>query len=94
MLRGCAHCAARPAGPPRPPPIRCCAPLPPSLPPAEGRNREVRNLVEAAGLEVKTLRRVRIGGYRLPRGTAFGQFVELRPQEVRRVLDRGADVMV
>ncbi|PSC70832.1 6-phosphofructo-2-kinase fructose-2,6-bisphosphatase-like isoform X2 [Micractinium conductrix] len=48
---------------------------------AEGRNREVRNLVEAAGLEVKTLRRVRIGGYRLPRGTAFGQFVELRPQE-------------
>jgi 16S rRNA U516 pseudouridylate synthase RsuA-like enzyme len=52
---------------------------------------QVRNLVEHAGLQVKTLRRVRIGGYRLPRSLAFGQFVELRPHEVRRVLDQGAD---
>lgn len=51
----------------------------------------MRNLVEHAGLEVKTLRRVRIGGYRLPRDLAFGSFVELRPNEVRRVLDLGAD---
>lgn len=58
---------------------------------AEGRNREVRNLVEHAGLEVKSLRRTRIGGYRLPRDLPFGQFVELRPNEVRRVLDLGAD---
>lgn len=52
---------------------------------------QVRNLCEAAGLGVKTLRRVRIGGFRLPRDLAFGQFVELRPWEVRRVLDLGAD---
>ncbi|KAL4433084.1 hypothetical protein ABPG77_006511 [Micractinium sp. CCAP 211/92] len=58
---------------------------------AEGRNREVRNLVEHAGMEVKSLRRTRIGGYRLPRDLPFGQFVELRPNEVRRVLDLGAD---
>ena len=32
---------------------------------AEGRKREVRILVEAAGLEVKELKRVRIGGLRL-----------------------------
>jgi 23S rRNA pseudouridine2605 synthase len=32
---------------------------------AEGRKREVRLLVEAAGLEVKELKRVRIGGLRL-----------------------------
>jgi 16S rRNA U516 pseudouridylate synthase RsuA-like enzyme len=51
----------------------------------------VRNLVEHAGLEVRTLRRVRIGGYRLPRDLAFGRFVELKPHEVRRVLDLGAD---
>lgn len=52
---------------------------------------QVRNLVEHAGLEVRTLRRVRIGGYRLPRDLAFGRFVELKPHEVRRVLDLGAD---
>ena len=58
---------------------------------AEGKNREVRRMVEAAGLEVRQLRRIRVGGYRLPRGLQFGQFVELRPWEIRRVLDKGAD---
>eukprot|EP00887_Chlorella_sp_A99_P004816 scaffold4.g4816.t1 len=58
---------------------------------AEGRNHEVRNLVEQAKLDVKTLRRVRIGGYRLPRSLGFGQYVELQPHEARRVLDLGAD---
>jgi len=58
---------------------------------AEGKNREVRRLVEAAGMEVRQLRRIRVGGYRLPRGLQFGQFVELRPWEIRRVLDKGAD---
>lgn len=52
---------------------------------------QVRNLIEHAGLEVKTLRRVRIGGYRLPSDLPFGQFKELKPNEVRRVLDQGAD---
>ncbi|EEF46008.1 ribosomal large subunit pseudouridine synthase B, putative [Ricinus communis] len=32
----------------------------------EGRNHEVRELVKNAGLEVHSLKRVRIGGYRLP----------------------------
>ncbi|KAA0036495.1 putative RNA pseudouridine synthase aq_1464 isoform X1 [Cucumis melo var. makuwa] len=32
----------------------------------EGRNHEVRELVKAAGLEIYSLKRVRIGGYRLP----------------------------
>lgn len=58
---------------------------------SEGRNREVRRLVEAAGMDVKVLRRVRIGGYRLPRSLGFGEFIELKPYEVRRVLDKGAD---
>jgi len=58
---------------------------------AEGKNREVRRLIEAAGMQVNVLRRVRMGGYRLPRSLAFGQFVELKPHEVRRVLNIGAD---
>ena len=58
---------------------------------AEGRNREVRNIVEAAGMEVKVLRRIRVGGYRLPRDLAFGRYVELKPHEVRRILNVGAD---
>lgn len=58
---------------------------------SEGRNREVRNIVEAAGMEVKLLKRVRVGGYRIPRNLGFGQFRELRPFEIRRVTNIGAD---
>jgi pseudouridine synthase len=58
---------------------------------AEGRNREVRNIVEEAGMDVKVLRRIRVGGYRIPRDLAFGRFVELKPHEVRRILNVGAD---
>jgi len=57
----------------------------------EGRNREVRNIVEAAKMDVKVLRRIRVGGYRLPRDLSFGQYVQLRPHEIRRVLNVGAD---
>jgi len=58
---------------------------------SEGRNREVRNIVEAAGMEVKLLKRVRVGGYRIPRTLGFGNFRELRPYEIRRVTNIGAD---
>lgn len=58
---------------------------------AEGRNREVRKLCEAASMEVRVLRRVRIGGYRIPRDLPFGEFKELRPHEVRRITNVGAD---
>lgn len=51
---------------------------------------QVRTLVAAAGLEVVTLKRVRIGGYRLPRELGLGQIVSLKPHEVRRILDKGA----
>lgn len=55
---------------------------------------QVRTLVAHAGMEVRVLRRVRVGGYRLPRDMAFGEFKELRPHEVRRVVNAGADKMV
>ncbi|BDA41490.1 Putative ribosomal large subunit pseudouridine synthase [Coccomyxa sp. Obi] len=57
---------------------------------AEGRNREVRTLVAHAGLDVVALKRVRIGGYRLPRELGLGQIVSLKPHEVRRISDKGA----
>lgn len=51
---------------------------------------QVRELVGNAGLQVKALRRLRVGGFKLPRELAFGQFSELKPKEIRRVLDKGA----
>jgi len=50
----------------------------------------VRTLVAAAGLDVVALKRVRIGGYRLPRELGLGQIAALKPNEIRRVSDRGA----
>lgn len=51
--------------------------------------RQVRTLIGAVGLTVIGLKRVRIGGFRLPRSLGFGQFVPLKPNDIRRVLDRG-----
>lgn len=33
---------------------------------------------------------VRVGGYRMPKELGIGQFQELKPHEVRRVTDAGA----
>ncbi|KAL3520756.1 hypothetical protein ACH5RR_018905 [Cinchona calisaya] len=44
----------------------------------EGRNHEVRELVKNAGLEIHALKRVRIGGFRLPSDLALGKHVELK----------------
>ena len=45
---------------------------------AEGRNREVRRMVEAAGGRVSRLARVRFGTVRLPLDLAPGQWTELK----------------
>lgn len=50
----------------------------------------MRLLVANAGLQVEALKRVRIGGYRLPRELGIGQHVPLRAHELRRIVDRGA----
>ncbi|TQD82332.1 hypothetical protein C1H46_032105 [Malus baccata] len=41
----------------------------------EGRNHEVRELVKNAGLEIHSLKRVRIGGFRLP--SDLGQYLDV-----------------
>jgi len=56
---------------------------------SEGRNHEVRKLVAAAGADVAALKRVRVGGYRLPGDLGIGGVRELKPYEAARVADKG-----
>lgn len=50
----------------------------------EGRNRQIRNMCEAVGLEVARLKRTAIGAVKLGM-LPQGQFRELTPDEVRRL---------
>jgi pseudouridine synthase len=54
---------------------------------ADGRNREVRRLAEAAGIEVKALKRTRVGGLRLPATLRAGTFAELTFRQARDLLN-------
>lgn len=49
----------------------------------EGRNHEVRELVKDAGLQLYSLKRVRIGGFRLPSDLGFGKYVELKQSDLK-----------
>ncbi|KAK8555004.1 hypothetical protein V6N13_103737 [Hibiscus sabdariffa] len=49
----------------------------------EGRNHEVRELVKNAGLEMHSLKRVRIGGFRLPADLGLGKHIELKQSDLR-----------
>ncbi|XP_077220797.1 pseudouridine synthase family protein isoform X2 [Tasmannia lanceolata] len=49
----------------------------------EGRNHEVRELVKNAGLQLHSLKRVRIGGFRLPSDLGLGKYVELKQADLK-----------
>lgn len=52
---------------------------------AEGRNREVRRMLEAVGHAVSRLIRIRYGAMVLPRGLKRGGWVELGPHDISRL---------
>lgn len=57
----------------------------------EGRNREVRRLIEYAGLQCLQLKRIRVGGLEMPDRLSVGEYREMLPHEVKRVTDKGAE---
>eukprot|EP00245_Coleochaete_scutata_P001037 TRINITY_DN1125_c0_g1_i1.p1 TRINITY_DN1125_c0_g1~~TRINITY_DN1125_c0_g1_i1.p1 ORF type:complete len:414 (+),score=54.66 TRINITY_DN1125_c0_g1_i1:30-1271(+) len=54
----------------------------------EGRHHEVRVLVQNSGLEVVALKRVQIGGFRMPRTLASGKYIHLSPSQIDKIFDR------
>ena len=57
---------------------------------AEGRNREVRRMVEAAGGRVSRLMRVRFGSIALPRELAPGRWIELDATKAQNLIQLAA----
>ena len=55
----------------------------------DGRNREVRRLAASVGVDVKKLKRVRVGGLRMPSELPIGKYMVLKPHQVGYVLDKG-----
>ncbi len=53
---------------------------------------QVRVLLENVGLTVTGLKRVRIGGYRLPQDMAIGEYREIKHQLVKRVIDKSVEL--
>ncbi|KAB1219035.1 hypothetical protein CJ030_MR3G015049 [Morella rubra] len=54
----------------------------------DGRKHEVRELVKSAGLEIHALKRVRIGGFRLPSDLGLGKHIELKQSDLKLLVGR------
>ncbi|GAB2222692.1 hypothetical protein Drorol1_Dr00016815 [Drosera rotundifolia] len=51
----------------------------------EGRNHEVRELVKNAGLQMHSLKRIRIGSFRLPSDLRLGKHIELKQDDLKKL---------
>lgn len=51
----------------------------------QGRNREVRRLWESQGYTVSRLKRVRYGSFFIPSSVKAGQFVDLKPKDIKEL---------
>ncbi|XP_054821793.1 putative ribosomal large subunit pseudouridine synthase SVR1, chloroplastic isoform X2 [Prosopis cineraria] len=49
----------------------------------DGRKHEVRELLKNAGLEIHSLKRVRVGGFKLPSDLGIGKHIELKPTDLK-----------
>ncbi len=54
---------------------------------SEGRNREVRRMLEAVGHAVSRLIRIRYGAMMLPRGLKRGAWMELDERDIRALVN-------
>lgn len=52
----------------------------------EGRNHEVRHLIEKAGLELYSLKRVRIGDFKLPQDLSIGKHQVLGEAQIKKLV--------
>lgn len=52
----------------------------------EGRNHEVRHLIKNAGLELHSLKRVRIGDFKLPQDISIGKYQVLGEAQIKRLV--------
>lgn len=53
---------------------------------SEGRKHEVRHLIENAGLKLYSLKRVRIGGFKLPQDLGIGEHRVLGEAQIKRLV--------
>lgn len=60
----------------------------------DGKKHEVRELFHQAGVPLKKLSRVRVGGFVMPSSLKPGDAKELKPHEVKKVLSKSAQANV
>eukprot|EP01018_Ginkgo_biloba_P033584 Gb_12891 [translate_table: standard] len=54
----------------------------------EGRNHEIRHLIENAGLELYSLKRVRVGGFKLPQDLGLGKHQVLGEAHIKKLFSK------